>query len=128
MKFVMSLLVASLMLVGTASVFAEGKDAKKPAAEKAVAANKVMGEITKVDATAKSVTVTLKGVDKVITYNDKTEIVKAGKPPVAGTADDLVVGARITARLDDSGVATRIEIMPAHKPHGDKKPAGDTAK
>ena len=124
MKFVMSLIVVSLMFVGTASVFAADAPAKKAEKAAVVDPSIVRGEITSVDATAKTITVTdKKGVDKVVTYNDKTEITKESKP----FTEPLSQGLKVTVKLSDDGsVAVKIEIQTAKK-HGDKKPAAAPA-
>jgi len=76
------------------------------------------GSITKVDAAAKSVTVKLKGEDKVFTVNEATVITVEG---VAGTLEGLKEGQRARVTADAAGLASKIEVVPAGERKKKKK-------
>lgn len=81
-------------------------------------ANRLNGKITAVDAAAKTITVTVRKVETVLSVPDGTKIFKVGdtrKNPT-GTFADLTVDARITSRTNgdaDKPVATEIHLRAA---------------
>jgi len=77
-----------------------------------------MGEVTAVDATAKTMTVKAKAGDKNFKWDDKTVVTPKGSAPAVG--DKVTV---TTAK--DSDMATKVAIHKAKaaKPAADKKPS-----
>ncbi|MFN3479794.1 MAG: hypothetical protein ACK415_05355 [Thermodesulfovibrionales bacterium] len=138
MKRVIALIVAMLFVLSVAgfALAAEKKEAapaeKKeaaPAEKKAPAKVKqVTGEVTAVDATAKTLTVKGKAGDVALTADDKTTV-KIGKEKKA--LGDVKVGDKVTVRyaeMDGKNVAKSIMVKaaPAEK-KAEKKEAAPKA-
>lgn len=139
MKRVIALVVAMLFVLSVAgfAIAAEKKEAA-PAAEKKEAApaekkapakvKQVTGEVTAVDATAKTLTVKGKAGDVALTADDKTTV-KIGKEKKA--LGDIKVGDKVTVRyaeMDGKNVAKSITVKaaPAEK-KAEKKEAAPKA-
>lgn len=102
MKMVVALLAVLVALTFVGSVKAEDHKQKK------TEATFVRGKVTKVDAASKTLTIATKSEEKVVTYTDTTEFVKEGQP---ATADAVTVGILVSAKVDATNVASRIEIV-----------------
>ena len=114
MKFNRMLVTASAFsFVLGASSYALAQDKPAPAPQEQAAAKSMtlQGELVKVDADAK--TITVKGSDSkevLFTYNDKTEVKGAGD--VAGLA--TAAGSKVSVEFTPEGgkkIATRIEVQ-----------------
>jgi len=99
---------------GTAAATTDSGMAKKSTAKW----DHTMGEVTAVDATAKTMTVKAKSGDKNFKWDDKTVVTPKGSAPAVG--DKVTV---TTAK--DSDMATKVAIHKAKaaKPAADKKPS-----
>lgn len=132
MKRVIALIVAMLFVLSVAGLaLADEKKEAAPAEKKAPAKVKqVTGEVTAVDATAKTLTVKGKAGDVALTADDKTTV-KIGKEKKA--LGDIKVGDKVTVRyteMDGKNVAKSIIVKaaPAEKKEAapkveEKKPA-----
>jgi hypothetical protein len=93
-----------------------------PAADKGMAKMKmdhVTGEVTAMDATAKTFTVKAKAGDKMLKWDDATVVTPKGQTPA--------VGDKVTVTMaKDSDMATKIQIHKGKmaKPAGDMKKPG----
>ena len=67
------------------------------------------GELKSVDATAKSLTISAGGKDRVFTYNDSTKV-SGAQGGVAGLA--TMSGREVTVQFGANNVATSIEVAP----------------
>ena len=72
-------------------------------------AESAKGELKSVDATAKSLTISAGGKDRVFTYNDSTKV-SGAQGGVAGLA--TMSGREVTVQFGANNVATSIEVAP----------------
>jgi Cu/Ag efflux protein CusF len=79
-----------------------------PPADQAAQATSTSGELVKVDATAKSITVKAGGKDELFTFNDQTKI--TGAQNAAGLA--TMEGSQVTVMYGKDRVASEIRVTP----------------
>jgi Cu/Ag efflux protein CusF len=79
-----------------------------PPADQAAQATSASGELVKVDATAKSITVKASGKDELFTFNDQTKI--TGAQNAAGLA--TMEGSQVTVMYGKDRVASEIRVTP----------------
>ena len=79
-----------------------------PPADQAAQATSTSGELVKVDATAKSITVKTAGKDELFTFNDTTKI--TGAQGAAGLA--TMEGSQVTVMYGKDRVASEIRVTP----------------
>ena len=79
-----------------------------PPADQAAQATSASGELVKVDATAKTVTVKASGKDEQFTFNDQTKI--TGAQGAAGLA--TMEGSQVTVMYGKDRVASEIRVTP----------------
>jgi Cu/Ag efflux protein CusF len=79
-----------------------------PPADQAAEATSASGELVKVDATAKSITVKTAGKDELFTFNDTTKI--TGAQGAAGLA--TMEGSQVTVMYSKDRVASEIRVTP----------------
>lgn len=79
-----------------------------PPADQAAQATSASGELVKVDATAKSITVKAAGKDELFTFNDSTKI--TGAQGTAGLA--TMEGSQVTVMYGKDRVASEIRVTP----------------
>ena len=113
-------LVAFVSFISLSSVAAQepsqapGASQAQPAqapggAAPAQKAESAKGELKSVDATAKSLTISAGGKDRVFTYNDSTKV-SGAQGGVAGLA--TMSGREVTVQFGANNVATSIEVAP----------------
>jgi len=102
-------LIAAVALVAFVGVplTASAGQAAPPAGAQAQAAS-ASGELVKVDATAKSITVKADGRDQEFTFNDQTKI--TGAQGAAGLA--TMEGSQVTVMYGKDRVASEIRVSP----------------
>jgi hypothetical protein len=112
-----------LALAMSALAFAQGTepppDYPKGTKHHAAKAHSASGDVTAVDATAKTVTVKFKGPELTFTWDDKTIISPKGK-----TSADVTVGSHVTVWYKTSGDTKTATKITVHAPKADamKKP------
>jgi Cu/Ag efflux protein CusF len=79
-----------------------------PPADQAAQATSASGELVKVDATAKSITVKASGKDELFTFNESTKI--TGAQGAAGLA--TMEGSQVTVMYGKDRVASEIRVTP----------------
>jgi Cu/Ag efflux protein CusF len=79
-----------------------------PPADQAAQATSTSGELVKVDATAKSITVKASGKDELFTFNEQTKI--TGAQNAAGLA--TMEGSQVTVMYGKDRVASEIRVTP----------------
>ena len=79
-----------------------------PPADQAAEATSASGELVKVDATAKSITVKAAGKDELFTFNESTKI--TGAQGAAGLA--TMEGSQVTVMYSKDRVASEIRVTP----------------
>jgi Cu/Ag efflux protein CusF len=79
-----------------------------PPADQAAQATSASGELVKVDATAKSITVKAAGKDELFTFNESTKI--TGAQGAAGLA--TMEGSQVTVMYGKDRVASEIRVTP----------------
>lgn len=77
-------------------------------ADQAAQATSTSGELVKVDATAKSITVKSAGKDELFTFNDQTKI--TGAQNAAGLA--TMEGSQVTVMYGKDRIASEIRVTP----------------
>jgi Cu/Ag efflux protein CusF len=98
---------AIVTFVGLPLAASAGQAEAPPAAAQAQAAS-ASGELVKVDATAKSVTIKAGGKDELFTFNDSTKI--TGAQGAAGLA--TMEGSQVTVMYSKDRVASEIRVQP----------------
>jgi len=100
-------LVAFVALPLAASAGQAAPPADPPSAAQAQASS-ASGELVKVDATAKSITIKAGGKDELFTFNDSTKI--TGAQGAAGLA--TMEGSQVTVMYSKDRVASEIRVTP----------------
>ena len=98
---------AIIAFVGLPLAASAGQAEAPPAAAQAQASS-ASGELVKVDATAKSVTIKAGGKDELFTFNDSTKI--TGAQGAAGLA--TMEGSQVTVMYGKDRVASEIRVTP----------------
>jgi Cu/Ag efflux protein CusF len=108
MNIVKGWVVAAAMVAFVGLPLAASAGQAAPPAGQAAQATSASGELVKVDATAKTLTVKADGRDQEFTFNDQTKI--TGAPNAAGLA--TMEGSQVTVMYGKDRVASEIRVTP----------------